>query len=179
MRNLKTILIAFIVFFSLETSAQVSFNLNIGVRPNWCNNYNDDVQYVYMPEIECYYDMHSSVYVYYGPRGWMRSRNLPEYCHNYDMNRGYRVILDYRGQSPYTYFDNHRTRYYRDNCRNYREEYYGSNNRRSNAVAVVNNENSRNDDDDRDNNYYKNENKNKNKNYYNDDRANVYRRVIR
>ena len=170
MRNLKFILPAFIIFLSMETSAQVSINLNIGGRPNWCNNYDDDVQYVYMPEIECYYDMYSSVYVYYGPRGWMRSRNLPEYCHNYDMNRGYRVILDYRGQSPYTYFDNHRTRYYRDNCRNYREEYYGSNNRRNNAVAVVYNENRRDDDDDHDNYYYKKEKKHKNDD--NDDHGN-------
>ena len=158
MRNFKIILTAFIVSISLESSAQVSINLNIGGRPDWCNNYEQDVQYVYMPEIECYFDMYSSVYVYYGPRGWIRSRNLPEYCHNYDMNRGYRVVLDYRGRSPYAYFDNHRSRYYRDNYRNYREEYYGHNyNRRNNNVAIVYNDNYKqkrkyrdNDDDDDD-----------------------------
>ena len=161
MRNLKFILAAFIVFLSLEASAQVSFNLNIGGRPDWCNDYDDDVEYVYLPEIECYYDIRSSVYIYYGPRGWMRSRYLPEYCHNYDMNRGYRVVLDYRGRSPYANFYNHQKRYYRDDCRNYREEYYGSNNRRSNAVAVVYNDNRRDydHDDDNDNYYYKKEKK--------------------
>ncbi|WP_395077044.1 hypothetical protein [Flavobacterium sp.] len=172
MRNLKFILAVFIVFLSLETSAQVSINLNIGGRPDWCNNYDDDVEYVYLPEIECYYDMHSSVYIYYGPRGWMRSRNLPEYCHNYDMNRGYRVVLDYRGRSPYANFENHRSRYYRDCHRNYREEYYGNNNynRRSNAVAVVYNDNHRYNDNDDDNYYYKKEKKHKN--HDNDDHEN-------
>ncbi|WP_310557163.1 hypothetical protein [Flavobacterium sp.] len=158
MKNLKFILAAFIVFLSLESSAQVSINLNIGGRPDWCNNYEEDVQYVYMPEIECYYDVRSSVYIYLGGNGWIRSRSLPEYCHNYDMNRGYRVVLDYRGRSPYAHFDNHRTRYYRDNHRNYREEYYGHNhNRRSNHVAVVYNDkhhykhnNKHRDDDDDD-----------------------------
>jgi hypothetical protein len=167
MKNLKLIFAALIVFFSLQTSAQVSISLNIGSRPDWCSHYDDDVEYVYLPEIECYYDVHSSVYIYLGNNGWVRSRYLPEYCHNYDLDRGYKVVLNYRGRSPYVYFDNHRSRYFRDCHRNYRAEYYGPSYRRSNNIAVVYNDdyrNYRNDDDDK--HYYKKE---KHRKDYDDD----------
>jgi hypothetical protein len=125
MRKLQFTIAAFILFFAITASAQVSVNVNIGSRPDWCSNYNDDVEYVYLPEIECYYDVHSSVYIYYGPRGWIRSSYLPEYCHNYDVYRGPRIVIDYRGNAPYAHFDSHRSRYYRSHYRNYRNEYYG------------------------------------------------------
>jgi hypothetical protein len=161
MKNLKLILAAFIVFFSLQASAQVSINVNLGSRPDWCSNYNDDVEYVYLPEIECYYDVHSSVYIYYGPRGWIRSRYLPEYCHDYDVYRGPRVVIDYRGRSPYSHFDDHRVTYYRKNYRNYRNEYYGH---RNNYQVVYNDNYRRHDDDDdrgykKEKHYYKNHGK--------------------
>lgn len=176
MKNLKFILAAFIVFLSLESSAQVSINVNIGSRPDWCSNYDDNVEYVYLPEIECYYDVRSSVYIYFGRNGWIRSRYLPEYCHNYDFNSGYVVVLDYHGNSPYAHFDNHRTRYYRNCHRNYRNEYYGhSYNRPNNHVVVQNNHyykqnkhnrnhNNHDDDDDRRKNY-SNENRNNDNRY--------------
>ena len=157
MKKLKLIFGAFIILFALQSNAQVSVSLNIGSRPDWCHEYHDDVEYVYFPEIECYYDMHAGIYLYFGPHGWIRSQYLPEYCHGYDINRGHRVVIDYRGRAPYTYFDNHRRMYYRDNYRNYRQEYYHRNyNRRSNYVAM----NDRRDygrNDDR-SNYYKKEN---------------------
>lgn len=138
MKKLQFIFGAFLMLFALESSAQVSVSLNIGSRPNWCDHYDDRVQYVYLPEIECYYDTYDAVYVYYGPSGWCRSRYLPEYCHGYDINRGHRVVIDYRGGTPWTHFDYHRKHYWRDNYRNYRREYYGPryDNRRTNYVAV-------------------------------------------
>lgn len=139
MKSIKFIFGAFLFLFAIESQAQVSVSLNIGTnRPTWCNHYHDEVEYVYFPELECYYDMYSAVYIYYGPNGWIRSRYLPEYCHGYDFDRGYRVAIDYRGRSPWVYFNDHRRMYYRDNYRNYREAYYGpSYNRRGNYVAVT------------------------------------------
>src|SRR6478672_8018917 len=101
MKNIKLILGAFVMFFALQSSAQVSVSLNIGGRPDWCNHYEDDVQYVYLPELECYYDNYASVYLYMGPGGWIRSRSLPDYCHGYDINRARYVVIDYRGHSPW------------------------------------------------------------------------------
>lgn len=128
MRNLKFIAGAFILFFTLQSNAQVSVNVNIGSRPaprpEWCGHYDDDVDYFYLPEIEAYYDVHSSVFIYMGPGGWIRTAYLPEYCRDYDLNRGHKVVLDYRGHAPYAYFNRHRQMYYHDYYRNYRQEYY-------------------------------------------------------
>ena len=173
MKNLKFVLVAFVVLFSLESSAQVSINVNLGSRPDWCNNYDDEVEYVYLPEIECYYDVQSSVYIYFGGNGWIRSRYLPEYCHNYNPNPNYIVVLDYHGNAPFNYFENHRTAYFRDCHRNYRQEYYGHNYNRPNRYVVGNNGDY----------YYKNKNKNR-KNHDDDyhdngNRNNNYKRENR
>lgn len=138
MKNFKLIFGTILFLLAINTQAQVSVSLNIGNnRPAWCHHYHDEVEYVYFPELECYYDMHTAVYIYLGPNGWIRSRYAPEYCDGYDFDRGYRVAIDYRGNSPWVYFNDHRRMYYRNNCHNYREAYYGpSYNRRSSYVAV-------------------------------------------
>jgi hypothetical protein len=149
MKKLQFTIAAFLLLFIFESNAQVSVSLNIGSRPTWCNNYEDEVEYYYLPEIETYYDVRSSVYIYLGPRGWIRSTYLPEYCHGYDINRGYRVAIDYRGRSPYAHFNNHRSRYYRDCHRNYREEYYRPNyGSRRQYVTVENHHRDRDDHND-------------------------------
>ncbi len=137
MKNIKLILGTFLLFFTLQSSAQVSVSLNIGGPRDWCDHHDERVQYVYLPELECYYDNYASVYLYMGPNGWIRSRYLPEYCHGYDINRARYVVIDYRGHSPWRYFNDHRRMYYRDGYRNYRQEYYRPQHRRSNHVAVV------------------------------------------
>lgn len=151
MKSIKFFTATLIMLFALQSKAQVSVSLNIGARPDWCGHYYEDrVQYVYLPELECYYDNFAEVYIYFGPSGWCRSRYLPDYCHGYDINRAHRVVIDYRGNSPWAHFDHHRNYYWRDNYRNYRQEYYGPNyNRRGNYVAVSDRRDYRNYDDDR------------------------------
>lgn len=151
MKSIKFFTATLILLFALQSNAQVSVSLNIGARPDWCGHYYEDrVQYVYLPELECYYDNFAEVYIYYGPHGWLRSRYLPEYCHGYDINRAHRVVIDYRGNSPWAHFNHHRNYYWRDNYRNYRQEYYGPNyNRRGNYVAVSDRRDYRNYDNDR------------------------------
>lgn len=143
MKKLQIIIGAFLLLFTYQTQAQVSVSLNIGTRPTWCDNYHEErIQYVYLPELECYYDNYDGVYIYYGPRGWCRSAYLPDYCYGYDIHRAPRVVIDYRGNCPWTYFDYHKKNYWRHGYRNYREVYYGPNrynnnyNRRSEYVAV-------------------------------------------
>jgi hypothetical protein len=158
MRKLQITIAAFILLFSIQSNAQVSVSLNIGSRPVLHNNYHDETSYYYYPEIEAYFDMNASVYIYYGPRGWIRSPYLPEHCQNYDINNGYRVAIDYKGNSPFAHFKNHKRKYYRDCHRNYRTEYYRPNyeNRRE-VVAYEDYHRNHNDNDD--DNYYKIKNK--------------------
>ncbi len=139
MKNLKFTLVAFIILFTLQVNAQFSINLSLGSRAQYPNHYrnNDITSYYYLPEIEAYYDVNSALFIYNGPRGWVRSTNLPEYCSNYDINRGYKVALNYRGNSPYANFNYDRQKYYRNNNRNYKEEYYrGRRDRRNDYVEA-------------------------------------------
>ena len=137
MKNLKLIIGAFILFFAVQSNAQVSVNVNIGSRPEWCGHYEDDVEYFYLPEIEAYYDVNTAVFIYLGPRGWVRSAYLPNYCHDYDLNHGYKVAIDYHGYTPYAYHRHHKVKYFRPNYRNYRQEYYNPGpHRRSTYYAV-------------------------------------------
>jgi hypothetical protein len=150
-KNFKFIIGAFLVLFAYQAQAQISVSLNIGSRPNWGNHYHqEEVQYVYLPELECYYDNYEEVYIYFGSNGWCRSSYLPDYCRGYNIHRAPRVVIDYRGNCPWTSFDYHRNHYWRDNYRNYRQEYYGPNyNRRGNFVAVMERRDYRNYDNDR------------------------------
>ncbi|WP_130734142.1 hypothetical protein [Flavobacterium sp. J27] len=122
----KLIALLFFIFaslFALQSNAQVSVSVSINANANRayapeyrhvhtarCNHY-EAVEYYYYPEIEAYFDINSSVYIYYTSNGWVRSKTLPRYCNQYDVRRGYRVALDYHGHKPYTYFNNHKRKY--------------------------------------------------------------------
>lgn len=135
MKNIQIILVAFIILFSFESNAQISVSVNLGSRPQYHDRYENESRYYYLPEIETYYDIQAGIYIFNSSRGWVRSSHLPEYCSNYDVNRGYRVALTYNGYRPYSDFNFHKQKYYRENHRNYREEYYHP---RNNYAAISN-----------------------------------------
>ena len=122
----KLTAILFLIFaslFTVKSNAQISIGVSITANTNraytpqyrhvhttHCGHY-EPVEYYYYPEIEAYYDNNASVYIYYTSNGWVRSRYLPSYCNHYDVRRGYRVALDYHGNRPYRYFDDHKRKY--------------------------------------------------------------------
>ncbi|AMA48442.1 MULTISPECIES: hypothetical protein [Flavobacterium] len=140
MKKLSFIIGVFLVILNFQISAQVSVNLNIAEHPNWCTNYSENqIQYVYLPELECYYDNFNQTYIYLGPRGWCRSSTIPDYCREYDIQRAPRVIIDYRGNCPWTSFNYHKKHHWKNNYRNYHSEYYGpAYSRRGNYVTYRN-----------------------------------------
>jgi hypothetical protein len=138
---MKKIIIAIVAFFAVTTVSFAQFSVNVNVGNNSCNEPPREVAYYYYPEIETYFDTYASVYIFYGPRGWMRSRYLPDYYRNYDVRNGYHVAIDYRGDAPFTYFDRHRERYYVE--RYYRDGYYGRRDCRRDNVVVVYEDNHR------------------------------------
>lgn len=115
-----------LLLFTLQSNAQrVSVNINVNSHPNHGHRHYEDshhheetIDYYYYPEIEVYYDVHSSVYIYLDSNTWVRSRYLPRYCSNYNIERGYRVVLDYHGRRPYNDFHHHKKRY---KCRRYEQ----------------------------------------------------------
>lgn len=102
-----------ILFFAVSTShAQVSVNVNIGTAPNWGPVGYTNVRYYYLPDLEMYYDINASNYIYISNGRWIRTRSLPRSYRNYDLYNGYKVVLnDYRGNSPYDNFKVHKIKY--------------------------------------------------------------------
>lgn len=96
------------------TQAQVSINVNIGTPPAWGPSGYSEMEYYYLPDIEAYYDVRASQFIYFGGGRWVRTTYLPRQYRNYDLYGGYKVVLtDYHGRAPYTYFDRHRVKYYK------------------------------------------------------------------
>ena len=115
MKTLKLTLLG--IFFLVTTSsiqAQVSVNVNIGSPPAWGPAGYSAVDYYYLPDVQAYYDIRDSQFIYFGGGKWVRSRYLPTLYRNYDLYNGYKVVLnDYHGRTPYVYFKDHKTKYYK------------------------------------------------------------------
>lgn len=110
MKNLKRILLIAILFASVgATQAQVSVNVNIGSRPVWCPEEEySTVDFYYLPEVQSYYDVRSSQFVYLSQGRWIRNKNLPSRYRSYDLRKSKRVSLKgYKGNAPYAHFHNH------------------------------------------------------------------------
>lgn len=82
--------------FSSQTSAQVrlNVNINIGDQPRWGPSGYDYVDYYYMPDIEVYYHVPRRQYVYYNGGSWVYVSSLPARYSNYDLYRGYKVVIN-------------------------------------------------------------------------------------
>lgn len=117
MKTLKLIATGIILFAASNSQAQVSVNVNIG-RPavivdSWVPRNHVNVDFYYLPEIQTYYDVHTSHYVYLDNGNWCRTRYLPTHYRNYDLSHARRVELrGYHGSRPYTYYTNHHVKHY-------------------------------------------------------------------
>lgn len=107
------ILGAFLLVFSFS-KAQVSVNVNIGKPPVWGPTVTTE-EYYYLPDIESYYDINQSQFIYLNNGVWIRSRSLPRRYRSYNLNTGHVVVLnDYHGHNPYTLHKNHKVKYYKN-----------------------------------------------------------------
>lgn len=114
MKTIKLFAIALLFFASSSIKAQVSVSVNIGSAPSWGPVGYTHVNYYYLPDIEAYYDIRASQFIFFSNGTWIRSRYLPRQYRNYNLYNGYKVVLnDYRGSTPYYNFKNHKSKYYR------------------------------------------------------------------
>ena len=112
MKTLKYFVIGIVLLSFSQSHAQVSVNVNIGTPPAWGPAGYDDVRYYYLPDIETYYDVNASDYVYINDGKWVRTRSLPTRYRNYNLYNEYKVVLtDYRGERPYDNFKTHKVKY--------------------------------------------------------------------
>lgn len=112
MKTLKYFLIGVLLLSFSSPKAQVSVNVNIGNPPAWGPAGYIDARYYYLPDLETYYDVAGSNYIYLSNGKWIRTRSLPAAYRNYDLYNEYKVVLvDYRGDRPYADFKTHKVKY--------------------------------------------------------------------
>jgi hypothetical protein len=156
MKTLKLIAVGIIFFATSSLQAQISVNVNIGSAPSWGPQGYPEVAYYYLPDIQAYYDIRASQFIYLNNGIWDRSRNLPYRYKNYDLYNGYKVVLnDYHGTRPYDNYKDHKVRYYK-----------GYNKGHQKTISVRSN--THRDDNNNQGNKNKNRNKNEKKEHKNE-----------
>ena len=104
--------IGVLMFLSLAAKAQLSVHVNIGTPPPWGPTGYAESRYYYLPDIEAYYDIQNSMYIYNEGGVWVHRGYLPQRYRNYDLYGGYKVVMtDYHGDAPYAHFSEHRMKY--------------------------------------------------------------------
>lgn len=112
MKTLKSVAFGIAFFIAGTINAQVAVTLNIGSPPMWGPAGYTDVQYYYLPDVEAYYDVPSSMFIYQSGGVWVHRTYLPTRYRNYDLYNGYKVVMtDYRGRTPYVYYKEHKIKY--------------------------------------------------------------------
>ena len=112
MKTIKLIIIGIVLFLSGAVRAQVAVNVNIGSPPQWGPVGYTEVRYYYLPDVEAYYDIHTSMFIYFGGGAWIHRAYLPTRYSSYDLYNGYKVVMvDYHGNSPYNNHNKYKTKY--------------------------------------------------------------------
>ncbi len=107
MKASKLMLIAILLFVSNVLMAQVT--VTIGSPPAWGPVGYPEVRYYYLPDVEAYYDIQSTKFIYYQPTGWVYASRLPSRYRHYNLYDGYKVAMTgYRGNTPYDHFTGHK-----------------------------------------------------------------------
>jgi len=102
------------LFASNSMNAQISVNVNLGLQPSWGPVGYSSVDYYYIPDVQSYYDVRATQFIYLSNGAWIRSSRLPYQYRSYDLNRGYKVVLnDYHGSRPYDNYKSHKVKYYK------------------------------------------------------------------
>lgn len=137
MKTLRFLIIGMLLFFAGSVQAQISVQVNLGTPPPWGPTGYSDVRYYYLPDVEAYYDISSSRFIYFNGISWVHRSYLPARYRNYDLYSGYKVVMnDYHGNSPYTHFREHKTKY----AKGYRgqpQKMYGERSDRGNSNEKV------------------------------------------
>lgn len=112
MKTLKPAVTGILLIFACVVQAQVSVNVNIGSPPLWGPAGFSQARYYYLPDVEAYYDIQSSMFIYYGGGAWIHRTYLPARYKSYDLYGGYKVVMtNYHGSTPYIHFKEHKMKY--------------------------------------------------------------------
>lgn len=114
MKKAQLAVLGLILIAACSIQAQISVNLNIGNQPAWGPSGYSDVDYYYLPDVESYYDIRNSQFIFFSNGSWIRSKSLPMRYRNYNLYSGYKVVLnDFHGSRPYADYRIHKVKYYK------------------------------------------------------------------
>ena len=126
MKKIRLIIGGLLLMLVGTLHAQLSVNIVVGTPPAWGPAESSGVRFYYLPEIEAYYDVNTSEYLYLSDGRWIRASNLPPAYGNYDVYSGYKVMLsDYHGERPYDNFRDHQRNYPRGYNKGHAQKTYG------------------------------------------------------
>lgn len=113
---LSAVVLSSLVFgYSAQAQVRFNVNINIGSQPAWVVN-QDQADYYYIPDADCYYSVREKVYVVHEGNNWRRMQQLPPRFRNFDFRN--RRVISIRGQqAPYMHHDENRMAYARANDR--------------------------------------------------------------
>jgi hypothetical protein len=114
MKSLKIIVAGVVLLATISIQAQISVGVNLGKPPLWGPAGYSKVDYYYLPDVQSYYDVRATKFIYLNNGTWIRSGHLPSAYRNYNLYNGYKVVLtDYHGSKPYAHFKSHKAKYYK------------------------------------------------------------------
>ena len=112
MKALKVVIIGMALVLAGALQAQVAVNINIGSPPMWGPVGYSSARYYYLPDVEAYYDVPSSMFIYQSGGIWIHRTYLPVRYRSYDLYHGYKVVMtDYHGNKPYSYHKDYKRKY--------------------------------------------------------------------
>jgi len=112
MKTLKFVVVGMMLILAGALQGQLSVRVHVGTPPAWGPAGYSNVRYYYLPDVEAYYDVQTSMFIYMSGNRWVRRSYLPDRYRNYDLYNGYKVVMnDYHGNTPYTNFNDYRARY--------------------------------------------------------------------
>ena len=77
MKVLQVIIIGIGLFLGGEVTAQVAVNVNVGSPPPWGPAGYTEMRYYYLPDVESFYDVQSSKFIYRAGGIWVHRTYLP------------------------------------------------------------------------------------------------------
>lgn len=112
MKIFKLVALGLVLMLAGSAKSQISVRLNLGSPPQWAPVEHADSHYYYLPDVEAYYDVQSSMFIYLDGRRWIQRSYLPYRYRNYDLYSGYKVPMNnYHGNTPYANFNEYKIKY--------------------------------------------------------------------
>ncbi|WP_129020923.1 hypothetical protein [Edaphocola flava] len=103
--------IAFSLIGTTTTQAQAKLQVNIGNQPGWGPTGYDHVDFYYLPELNCYYDVIRGQFIVLTNNAWIYSNTVPSRYRGIDLYRTYKVVVN--NPRPYQYNASHIRQYAR------------------------------------------------------------------